>query len=413
MKSSSSVNSSRLLKDAEPGQPPRFRFREMYYITHVDNVASMADNGILSHEEIERQDIKYTKIYNEEIVNKRKEKITPDGKSLWHYANFYLQPRNPMMYQVIRRPGGSKDIAVVAGIRWPTYKTEGAFITDGNAASNETKFYPVQNKNIAFKSLKAVDGLEYWKPEDGTKRMMMAEILVPERYDATNLRTIYVPNQDAKTRLEERMRTESLRQLPVIADPRIFFEPEYEYKLTENLSLVRGDMFFSFMQTLTVSVNTEGVMGRGLASRTKYQFPDVYVRYQDACRSKELKLGKPVLYKREGALDFQLADDPTFLDNPNNQTWFLLFATKDQWRLPAKKEGIEKGLAWLIDNYESEGIKSLAIPALGCGLGWLEWSTMGPILCKALSQLKIPVQLFLPAEKNVPPDQLTRSFLLE
>ena len=53
----------------------------------------------------------------------------------------------------------------------------------------------------------------------------------------------------------------------------------------ENLTLVKGDMFFSGLQTLTVSVNTKGVMGRGLASRAKYQFPDVYIYYQDSCNN--------------------------------------------------------------------------------------------------------------------------------
>ena len=53
------------------------------------------------------------------------------------------------------------------------------------------------------------------------------------------------------------------------------------------------------MQTFTISVNTRGIMGkRNWLSRTKYQFPDAYVRYQDDCKNKKLKIGKPTLYKR-------------------------------------------------------------------------------------------------------------------
>lgn len=400
------------ISGAEPGQPPRFVFRQLYYITHVDNVLSIMKNGVLSHEQIIGREVDYVPIYNQDIVNRRKEIQTPDNESLWHYANFYLQPRNPMLYQVKSLLKGTKDIAIVAGRRTPAYKTKGAFITDGNAAHGSTTFYPISKKDEAFKVLKSVDGLEYWKSEDGTKRMIMAEILVPEEYSPEHLETIYVSNNENKEILEQRMRDAGGRQLPVIAEPRIFFEPEYEFKLTKNLSLVRGDMFFSFMQTLTVSVNTEGVMGKGLASRAKYQFPDVYVHYQDACRSKKLRLGHPVIYKREGSLDFELADVPNQLDSLNNNTWFLLFATKDKWRLPANKEGIKAGLEWLLKNYKSEGIKSLAIPALGCGLGWLTWKEMGPVLCRALAQLDIPVQLFLPAEREIPPEQMTRSYLL-
>ncbi len=400
------------IKDAEPGQPPRFVFRKLYYITHIDNVLSILKSGVLSHEQILSRGIKYTPIYSPQIISRREGIKTPDDESLWHYANFYLQPRNPMLYQVRSLLKGTENIAIVAARRGPAYKAEGALITDGNAAHSSTTFYPISKRADAFKVLSSVDGLEYWKSEDGTKRMIMAEILVPKEYPHDFLETVYVSSNENKEKLEQQMRNAGGKQLPVIADPRIFFEPEFEFKLTDNLSLIRGDMFFSFMQTLTVSVNTEGVMGKGLALRAKYQFPDVYVHYQDACRSKRLKLGRPVLYKREGSLDFELADIPNQLDSLNNNTWFLLFATKDKWRLPANIEGIKAGLEWLLENYKSEGIKSLAIPALGCGLGWLKWKDMGPILCKALSQLEIPVQVFLPSERKIPREQLTKAYLL-
>ncbi|MHB8359949.1 MAG: DarT ssDNA thymidine ADP-ribosyltransferase family protein [Thermoplasmataceae archaeon] len=400
----------KLFKGAEPGQPPRFRYRYLYYITHVDNIKSIMENGILSHEKISYEKIAFTPIYKTEIVNLRRGKKTPDDKSLWYYANFYLQPRNPMLY-LVKRGIGSNNIAVLACYRGPAYETENAFITDGNAASNVTNFYPVTKRNLAFESLKDVDGLDYWKEEDGTKRKMMAEVLIPESYPPAHIHSILVSNQSTKDKVEDLIKDIKLKP-KIIVDPRTFFDPDYESKITENLTLVKGDMFFSGLQTLTVSVNTKGVMGRGLASRAKYQFPDVYIYYQDSCKNKKLRMGHPVIYKREAALDMQLADDPLQITDPNHQTWFLLFATKDDWRNPADKQGIVDGLEWLIQNYRSEGIKSLAIPALGCGLGWLSWNEIGPILCKYLSKMDIPVQLYLPAERPIPEDQLTKSFLL-
>jgi hypothetical protein len=398
-----------LLKGAEPGEPPRVRFRFLYYITHVANIPSILEQGILSHDQVAKRGIEFEPVYNSEIVSLRKGKSTPARKSLWEYTNLYLQPRNPMLYLVVRN-FGVESIAVLAGLRGPAYETPGAFITDGNAASKETDFFPVSKRRLAFDRLRAVDGLEYWKEEDGTKRRMMAEVLVPDRYAPDHLNTIYVADESVKSSLDSDLSTAS--HPPVVAAPYVFFRPDIEVQLTRYLSLVRGDMFFSGMHTLTVSVNTMGVMGRGLASRAKYQFPDVYVRYQDLCRTRALRMGQPVLYKRESALDLQLADDPGQLSDPNTQTWFLLFPTKDDWRQAAKKEGIEEGLSWLEENYRREGIRSLAIPALGCGLGWLDWTVMGPILCQHLSRLEVPVQLYLPAERAVPPDQLTKSFLL-
>jgi hypothetical protein len=52
--------------------------------------------------------------------------------------------------------------------------------------------------------------------------------------------------------------------------------------------------------------------------------------------------------------------------------WFLLFPTRRHWREKSDIGGIEKGLQWIRDNYRREGIQSLAIPALGCGLGGLD-----------------------------------------
>lgn len=192
----------------------------------------------------------------------------------------------------------------------------------------------------------------------------------------------------------------------------MFFQPTWNSRITNNLSLVEGDLFFSNMQTLTISVNTVGIMGKGLASRAKYQFPDVYVVYQDACRSKKLQMGKPYLYKRESFVDEQLADDSSSLPNPNSNKWFLLFATKRSWKENSDIKGIEDGLKWVRDNYNSEGIKSLAVPALGCGLGGLDWRDVGPLMCKYLSELDIPVAIYMPREREISNEFLSSNFLL-
>ncbi len=192
----------------------------------------------------------------------------------------------------------------------------------------------------------------------------------------------------------------------------MFFQPTWRSSVTQHMSLVEGDMFFSTMQTFTVSVNTVGIMGKGLATRAKYQFPDVYVVYQDACRSKKLQMGKPYLYKRESFVDEELADEPSSLSTPNSSKWFLLFATKKHWRENSDIAGIEQGLQWIKDKYKTQGIESLAIPALGCGLGGLDWKDVGPLICQYLVTLNIPVAIYLPREKEIPPEHLTSKFLL-
>jgi len=149
-----------------------------------------------------------------------------------------------------------------------------------------------------------------------------------------------------------------------------------------------------------------------LASRAKYQFPDVSVFYQDACRARRVTATKPCLYKREASLDDDLADLSTPLDTPNAVKWFLLFATKRKWRENSRIEDIEGGLAWFRGHFKAEGVQSLAIPALGCGLGGLDWATVGPIMCRHLHDIGIPVAIYLPRERGSDRQFLTASYLL-
>lgn len=387
------------------------KLRGLYYICHTDNLASILEKGIFSHDLIERNRIPYKAIYDEEIVALRRSKMTPDGRSLWSFANLYFQPRNAMLYRVVFFSGADKEDIIIIGVKSSLLNRRDIFITTGNAASYGTQILPIAEGRKMIKKIKEEADKEWWAPEDGSKRKLMAECLVPEKVLPEYIEEIYVPNWESCKKVRRICETAGV-DIPIIPEPYLFFLPTREIRLTENLYLVEGDMFLSRMQTLTVSVNTIGVMGKGLASRAKYQFPDVYVFYQDLCRSGELKMGKPCLYKRESSLDFILSDEAERLTNINLQTWFLLFPTKTNWRFRADIKGIEEGLRWLLGNYRSEGIESLAIPALGCGLGWLEWGYVGPILCKYLSKMDIPVKLYLPMERRIPEEQLSREFLL-
>ena len=387
------------------------RIRELYYITHIDNVPSILEKGIFSHERIKTEGIKYTAIYDEEIISRRQELKVPDGRTLWSFANLYFRARNPMLYRV-RCEKSVNDIAVL-GVDKAILERPDVFVTTGNAASAESEILPSPaSRKVISRIAKEID-IEWWHQFDGSKRKIMAECLVPNSVFPQYIKSIYTASFDARNKIQTSLNKMSVPfGLSVIYQPKMFFQPSRHIDLTPQLSLVDGDMFFSRMQTLTVSVNCVGVMGKGVASRAKYQFPDVYVRYQDSCRSRKLTMGKPVLYKRESSIDYQLADDPETLTNANSETWFLLFATKRHWRERSDIEGIEKGLQWLSKNYKTDGVKSLAIPALGCGLGRLKWRDIGPLLCKYLSGLDIPVSIYLPTERKVPEKYLSRDFLL-
>ncbi|MGQ9555507.1 MAG: type II toxin-antitoxin system antitoxin DNA ADP-ribosyl glycohydrolase DarG [Anaerolineae bacterium] len=139
-----------------------------------------------------------------------------------------------------------------------------------------------------------------------------------------------------------------------------------------------GNLFESQVQTLVNTVNTVGVMGKGIALEFKRRFPDMYEDYLRRCQRHEVRLGRPYLYKR--------------LLPP----WILNFPTKEHWRSVARLDSIVQGLEYLLQHYREWGIISLAVPPLGCGQGQLEWRIVGPTLYRYLSRMDIPVELYAP-----------------
>jgi hypothetical protein len=379
--------------------------RQLYYITHINNLPSILKYGILSHQRIVSERIEYTRVYDEEIVQNRQGITTPDGRNLWSFTNLYFQPRNPMLYRV--KFELSADSICVLGVERSILSRMDSYVSDGNAASMNSKISRPSPSLISVID-KQVDTV-WWTEIDG-KRKIMAECLVPDQVPPEHIKSIYVANHQVKEKVGQIIPSSSI---PIIPEQGMFFEPKRKIDLTSTLSVLEGDMFFSGLQTLTISVNSVGIMGKGLASRAKYLFPDVYVFYQDQCRRDALELGKPFLYKREASFDYQLADEPSFLPTLNTHRWFLLFPTKHHWRERADLRGIRKGLEWIERNYKRMKLESLALPALGCGLGRLEWREVGPILCTHMSRLNIPVWIYLPAEKKIPEEELSRDFLLK
>lgn len=150
-------------------------------------------------------------------------------------------------------------------------------------------------------------------------------------------------------------------------------------------------MFSSNAQTLVNTVNCVGVMGKGVALEAKKRFPDMFSDYVKRCNADEVQLGKPYLFRR--------------LMLP----WVLNFPTKDHWRSVSRVKDIEAGLLHLEKHYKKWGIKSLAVPPLGCGHGQLEWRVIGPILYKSFKLFQIPVELYAPFE--TPLEELKPDFL--
>ena len=387
------------------------RPKHFYYITHKDNLKSILEKGILSKNKITNPIwVKFgfgkgiKSIHAEDVIQIRKSKKFKN-RPLWDYANLYFEVRNPMLYRVIQE--FKEDNIVVLQIKSDVMDQAEVGVTDGNATRNETKFFEDTEKGLSSLDVNQFQK-EYWNDSD--KRKLMAELLVPNNISSDKIMGIYVANDKIVDKIKQEQKKGALNVMP---NPKMFFQPEYQNQISSNITLKKGDMFFSQMQTFTISVNVVGVMGKGLASRAKYQFPDVYVLYQDMCRQRQLKMGVPYLYKRENNFEKSLLEDTKTITTEKGHRWFLLFPTKNHWREKSPLEGIERGLNWLVENYKSLGISSIALPALGCGLGGLSWKDVGPLMCKYLSQTDLKSSIYLPLEKSIQPEQLKPEFLLK
>ena len=378
-------------------------YRNLYYICHKDNLRSILDEGIYSRAKVNSRNLAHQDIHDADVLARRHNKKTSEGKALQEYVNLYFQPRNAMLYRLVCNTD-LKDLAVLE-IKTSVLNAKGALVSNRNAAAADAEFFPAaeRGKVIDRKVLQK----EYWTDSDDTKQKMMAEALVPDRIAPSDIMTIYRARSPKNGKSEH-------KGISVSVDSGMFFQPTKRWKVTDRILLVKGDMFFSESQTFTISVNLKGVMGKGLASRTKYQFPDAYVRYQDDCRSKKLRVGRPTLFKRGIRIEEELADDPSQLTEKglNGNRWFLFLATKRDWKHKSRLSDIEDSMRWLADNYEKEGIESIALPALGCGLGGLPWTEVGPMMCRYLSQMKIPSRVYLPMEEEVKDEHLSKEFLL-
>ena len=141
------------------------------------------------------------------------------------------------------------------------------------------------------------------------------------------------------------------------------------------ITYVRTNIFESNAQVFVNTVNTVGVMGKGLAKEFKRLYPEMFKTYQKFCEEGILTVGKLQVYKTANK-------------------WILNFPTKANWRSPSKLEYIEQGLQKFVANYDRLGIQSIAFPMLGCGNGGLSWDDeVKPLMEKYLKHL--PIEIFI------------------
>lgn len=144
----------------------------------------------------------------------------------------------------------------------------------------------------------------------------------------------------------------------------------------------KGNLLTADAEALVNTVNCVGHMGKGIALQFKQAYPDDFKAYARACRAGEVKPGRMFIY------------ETGLLMNPK---YVINFPTKRHWRGPSRIEDIEAGLDALARDVERLGIRSIAVPPLGCGHGGLDWDVVRPMIVRAFERLPdVRVLLYAP-----------------
>lgn len=184
---------------------------ELHYITSVENLESIMRRGIVSHTRAEQ--FSHRSVALQEVQDIRSGKRVPNGLPLHEYANLYFDARNPMMYLLLIKDDPN-DLAVVR-VSEAALDIRDTVLTDGNAASGATRFFPSPT------GLAALDPTliyaKYWNDDDywtklEKKRARCAEVLVPDLVESKHIIGCYV---DTTTKRETCLEIDGLESVTV------------------------------------------------------------------------------------------------------------------------------------------------------------------------------------------------------
>ena len=151
------------------------------------------------------------------------------------------------------------------------------------------------------------------------------------------------------------------------------------------LRYTQGNLLEADAEALVNTVNTVGVMGKGIALMFKEAFPENFKAYQAACKQDSLQLGRMLVTKRDDFI---------------GPKWIINFPTKAHWRFPSRIEWVEAGLQDLVRVVSELGITSIAVPPLGAGNGGLAWAEVKPRIEAALAGLRaVDVVIYEPTQE--------------
>ncbi len=150
------------------------------------------------------------------------------------------------------------------------------------------------------------------------------------------------------------------------------------------IELTQGNLLNAPVEALVNTVNTAGIMGKGIALQFKQAYPQMFRDYERACKAGEMKLGKMQVFDLGGIV--------------GGPRWIINFPTKGHWRMASRMVDIEIGLRDLVATMKRLDTRSIAVPPLGCGNGGLEWGEVRPRIESTFAELPdVRVLIFAPS----------------
>ena len=152
------------------------------------------------------------------------------------------------------------------------------------------------------------------------------------------------------------------------------------------INIIKGNILNSKAEALINTVNTKGVMGKGIALQFKQAFPEMYKEYEHESKIENISIGKMHVWRSNAMFGVK---------------YIINFPTKKDWKHPSKMEYIEEGLADLVKVIKEYSITSIAIPPLGCGNGGLDWKVVKEKIINTVESFNhIEIELYEP-NKNI------------
>jgi O-acetyl-ADP-ribose deacetylase (regulator of RNase III) len=153
------------------------------------------------------------------------------------------------------------------------------------------------------------------------------------------------------------------------------------------ITYINKNILESEAEALVNTVNTVGIMGKGIALQFKEKFLLNFKLYQKACKNNDVKTGK------------MFVTETGYLTNPK---YIINFPTKKDWRGNSKIEFIAEGLNDLVKVIEEKNITSITLPPLGCGNGGLDWNDVKPLMEEKLKLIseKINIEIIEPGHHS-------------